>query len=189
MSENDLRFDSTYHRASPSVATATPLSELEEGGGVDGVGSARGVATRKKTPPPPRPPPPKWEEFHRRRAPHNTLLASSLSSTSSSSVHPLPLSPPEGLPSHPPHTSCPTETSKMTHQRSYSLPPQREELEGCQRCSLSQLQERPFSQATPSPGFRRRSFLPVAPQHRERDTPTHYNNSLPPLPPSDNQAR
>uniref|UniRef100_A0A8K9UPE0 PDZ domain-containing protein n=1 Tax=Oncorhynchus mykiss TaxID=8022 RepID=A0A8K9UPE0_ONCMY len=189
MSENDLRFDSTYHRASPSVATATPLSELEEGGGVGGVGSARGVATRKKTPPPPRPPPPKWEEFHRRRASHHTLFASSLSSTSSSSVHPLPLSPPEGLCSHSPHTPCPTETSKMTHQRSYSLPPQREELEGCQRCSLSQLQECPFSQATPSPRFTRRTFRPVAPQHRERDTPTHYDNSLPPLPPSDNQAR
>ncbi|XP_045064191.1 serine/arginine repetitive matrix protein 1-like [Coregonus clupeaformis] len=193
MLENNLCFDSTYCRASPSDATATPLSELEEGGGVGGVGGARGVVTRKKTPPPPRPPPPKWEEFHRRRASHHTLSSSSTTSSVHPSVNPtsppLPFTPPEGPPSHPSHTPCPTETSKMTRQRSYSVPPQREELEGCQRCSLSQLQERPFSQAPPSPGFTRRTFRPVAPHHRERDTPTRHNDSLPPLPPSDNTAR
>ncbi|CAB1345583.1 unnamed protein product, partial [Coregonus sp. 'balchen'] len=193
MLENNLCFDSTYCRASPSVATETPLSELEEGGGVGGVGGARGVVARKKTPPPPRPPPPKWEEFHRRRASHHTLSSSSTTSSVHPSVNPtsppLPFTPPEGPPSHPSHTPCPTETSKMTRQRSYSVPPQREELEGCQRCSLSQLQERPFSQAPPSPGFTRRTFRPVAPHHRERDTPTRHNDSLPPLPPSDNTAR
>ncbi|XP_052315993.1 protein Shroom4 isoform X3 [Oncorhynchus keta] len=193
MSENDLHFGSTHRRTSPSVAMATPLSELEEGGGIEGgrvgVGGIRGAANKNKTLPPPRPPPPKWEQFHRRRASHHTLLSSPLFSTSvSSSIHPLvnptppplPLIPPEGPTSHPSSHPCHPEKSEMTRQRSYSLPPQREELEGCQRCIRSQVQEWRFPQSSPSPGFTHTAFRPVAPPQRDKDTPPRYNNTLPP---------
>lgn len=193
MSENDLHFGSTYRRTSPSVAMVTPLSELEEGGGIEGgrmgVGGIRGAANKNKTLPPPRPPPPKWEQFHRRRASHHTLFTSPLFSTSvSSSVHPLvnptppplPLIPPEGPTSRPSSHPCHPEKSEMTRQRSYSLPPQREELEGCQRCIRCQVQEWRFSQAPPSPGFTHTAFRPVAPPQRDKDTPPRYNDTLPP---------
>uniref|UniRef100_A0A4W6FMZ5 ASD2 domain-containing protein n=1 Tax=Lates calcarifer TaxID=8187 RepID=A0A4W6FMZ5_LATCA len=174
MSENDLRFDSS-HRWSPSISVATSqtLSEVEEGAGGVRRGEAASSArqNRRKTPPPPRPPPPKWEQFHRRRASHHTLFSSSSSSTA-------------------PYSSAPsfsdTETSR---QRSYSLPPERQEVtEGCPRCSCNQtqtqdhafphppsnqspaqFQERPFAVAPPSPMFSRRAFRPVAPPQRERE--------------------
>uniref|UniRef100_A0A674C900 Protein Shroom2-like n=2 Tax=Salmo trutta TaxID=8032 RepID=A0A674C900_SALTR len=197
MSENDLHFGSTYRRTSPSVAMATPLSELVEGGGIEGgrmgVGGIRGAANKNKTLPPPRPPPPKWEQFHRRRASHHTLFTSPLFSTSvSSSVHPLvnptppplPLIPPEGPTSCPSSHPCHHEKSEMTRQRSYSLPPQREELEGCQRCIRSQVQECRFSQAPLSPGFTHTAFRPVAPPQRDKDTPPRDT-----LPPSESCVR
>ncbi|CDQ69284.1 unnamed protein product [Oncorhynchus mykiss] len=179
MSENDLHFGSTHRRTSPSVAMVTPLSELEEGGGIEGgrvgVGGIRGAANKNKTLPPPRPPPPKWEQFHRRRASHHTLFSSPLLSTSvSSSIHPL------GPTSHSSSHPCHPEKSEMTRQRSYSLPPQMEELEGCQRCIRSQVQELRFSQSPPSPGFTHTAFRPVAPPQRDKDTPPRYNDTLPP---------
>uniref|UniRef100_A0A3P8Y872 ASD2 domain-containing protein n=1 Tax=Esox lucius TaxID=8010 RepID=A0A3P8Y872_ESOLU len=153
MSENDLRFESTYRRASPSAATAEPLSVLEEGGGFRG---DRGRVNIKKAPPPPRPPPPKWEQFH------------------------------QGPASYP---SCHPEKTEMTRQRSFSLPPQKEELEGCQHCSRHQVQERPFSQVPPSPRFARMAFRPVVVSDRQRDTPFHFNDTQPPLLLSDSCAR
>lgn len=140
MSENDLRFDSS-HRWSPSISATTSqtLSEVEEWAGAIRGGEAANTArpNRKKTPPPPRPPPPKWEQFHRRRASHHTLFSSS-----SSSPHSIPPSfdTAEGR--------CSTNSSSRvppldtSRQRSYSLPPERQEVsEGCPRCSCSQTQE------------------------------------------------
>ncbi|XP_039677707.1 protein Shroom4 [Perca fluviatilis] len=147
MSENDLRFDSS-HRWSPSISATTSqtLSEVEEwAGGVRG-GEAADTArpNRKKTPPPPRPPPPKWEQFHRRRASHHTLFSSS-----SSPPHSVPPScdAAEGHCSTN-SSSCvpPLDTSR---QRSYSLPPERQEVsEGCPRCSRSQTQEHRYPHAS-----------------------------------------
>lgn len=149
MSENDLRFDSS-HRWSPSISVATSqtLSEVEEGAGSVRGGEAANTArpNRKKTPPPPRPPPPKWEQFHRRRASHHTLFSSS---SSPAPPHAIPPSfdTAEGhysalSSSHIP----PPETSR---QRSYSLPPERQEVsEGCPRCSCSQTQEHTFPHAS-----------------------------------------
>lgn len=146
MSENDLRFDGS-HRWSPSISVATSqtLSEVEEGaGGVRG-GEAANAArpNRKKTPPPPRPPPPKWEQFHRRRASHHTLFSSS----SSAAPHSIP---PSLDTTHSSSYVPPLETSR---QRSYSLPPERQEVsEGCPRCSCSQAQaqEHAFTHASSS---------------------------------------
>ncbi|XP_029382417.1 protein Shroom4 isoform X1 [Echeneis naucrates] len=196
MSENDLRFDSS-HRWSPSISAATSqtLSEVEEGGG--GGDSGREVGSvarqnRKKTPPPPRPPPPKWEQFHRRRASHHTLF-------------PPPATAPQSLP--PSSYLPPAETSR---QRSYSLPPERQEVaEGCPRCSCPQNQDQPFPHAPsnhsqppfqehsftvapPSPMFSRKGFRPVAPPQRESEgnlrslyggQQERGETSLPPPPP------
>ncbi|XP_033465666.2 shroom family member 4 isoform X1 [Epinephelus lanceolatus] len=139
MSENDLRFDSS-HRWSPSISVATSqtLSEVEEGaGGVRG-GEAASTArpNRKKTPPPPRPPPPKWEQFHRRRASHHTLFSSS---TSPHSITPS-FDTAEGRYSSQLSSCGPS--AETSRPRSYSLPPERQEvMEGCPRCSCSQNQE------------------------------------------------
>ncbi|KAJ8007853.1 hypothetical protein DPEC_G00098500 [Dallia pectoralis] len=187
MSENDLLFDSAFRRASPLAAMAEPLSELEEGGGFRG---DRERVNIKKAPRPPRPPPPKWEQFHRRRTSHHTLFASPphfpTSVSSNPTPPPLPLIPPEGPASH---LSCPSEKTEITRQRSFSLPPQREELEACQHCSRSQVQGRPFSQAPPSPRSARRAFRPVVLSDRPEDTPSHYTDTLPSDLPSDSCAR
>ncbi|TKS93099.1 Protein Shroom4 [Collichthys lucidus] len=203
MSENDLRFESN-HRWAPSISMATSqtLSELEEGaGGVRAREAANApIPNRKKTPPPPRPPPPKWEQFHRRRASHHALFTSS--SSSSAAPHCIDYS------THSSSYAPPVETSR---QRSYSLPPERQEVsEGCPRCNCSQaqtqehlhaastnqnqpqVQELPFAVAPPSPMFSRRAFRPVALPQRERDTRGTYggqqermelSSSLPPPPP------
>ncbi|XP_034532644.1 protein Shroom4 [Notolabrus celidotus] len=131
MSENDLRFDSS-HRWSPSISVSTSqtLNEVEEGAG--GVSQNTAQPNRKKTPPPPRPPPPKWEQFHRRRASHHTLFSSSSSTSSASAATPNSI-----------HSSFtpPPETSR---QRSYSLPPERQEAsESCPRCNCNQSQQIP----------------------------------------------
>ncbi|KAM7377033.1 hypothetical protein PAMA_013696 [Pampus argenteus] len=152
MSENDLRFDSS-HRWSPSIfsATSQTLSEVEEGAasfrGGEAASSAR--QNRKKTPPPPRPPPPKWEQFHRRRASHHTLFSSSSPSAAAPSHHP---SVPPSLDTTEGNLSAPSSSyfppPETSRQRSYSLPPQRQEVtEGCPHCSCNQTQERTFSQA------------------------------------------
>lgn len=130
MSENDLRYDSSQ-RWSPSISMATSqtLNELEEGvGGVRGGEPAKCARPNKKRmPPPPRPPPPKWEQFHRRRASHHTLF-----STSSSSQ-------PQGH--YMTHSSSYVPQPEISRQRSYSLPPERQEAsEGCPRCSCHQAQ-------------------------------------------------
>ncbi|KAM6960078.1 LOW QUALITY PROTEIN: protein Shroom4 [Tautogolabrus adspersus] len=136
MSENDLRFDSS-HRWSPSISVAASqtLSEVEEGAGGVRVVEATNTAwpKRKKTPPPPRPPPPKWEQFHRRRASHHALFSSSSSSSSAShSVSPAFVPP-----------------SETSRQRSYSLPPERQEVsEGCPRCNCNQTQQQTYSHAS-----------------------------------------
>lgn len=151
MSENDLRFDSSQ-RWSPSISVATSqtLSEVEEGAG--GIRAGEAARTnRKKAAPPPRPPPPKWEQFHRRRASHHALFSSSSSSSSSSAA---------------PHSIQPPSSYETSRQRSYSLPPERQEApEGCPRCSCSQAQaqehgpshlpsshkqDHPFSHSPPS---------------------------------------
>ncbi|KAM3590755.1 uncharacterized protein V6R79_016078 [Siganus canaliculatus] len=186
MSENDLRFDGS-HRWSPSISTATSqtLSEVEEGGGVRGVAAPHSARlNRKKLPPPPRPPPPKWEQFHRRRASHHTLFASSA---------PPPAPPPSSL-------LPPAEPSR---QRSFSLPPERQEAaDSCPRCSCSQApppelpfsngssnqnqpQEMPFTVAPPSPMFSRRGFRPVAPPPRSSygGRQEEFSSRPPPPPP------
>ncbi|XP_040887018.1 protein Shroom4 isoform X2 [Toxotes jaculatrix] len=189
MSENDLRFDGS-HRWSPSISVATSqtLSEVEEAaGGVRG-GEAANTArqNRKKMPPPPRPPPPKWEQFHRRRASHHTLFSSSSSSTAPHSIPPS-FNTAEGR--HSTHSSSYIPPPETSRQRSYSLPPERQEvMESCPRCSCNQaqtqehpfphvpsnqsqapFQEQSFTVAPPSPMFSRRAFRPVAPPQRERE--------------------
>ncbi|XP_061566671.1 protein Shroom4 isoform X3 [Cololabis saira] len=199
MSENDLRFDSS-HRWSPSISAATSqtLSEIDEGPhrrfmGGNAEGTAR--QNRKKMPPPPRPPPPKWEQFHRRRASHHTLFYSS-SSSSTSSAPPVSINTTAGhYQSHSSSYVPPPETSR---QRSYSLPPERQEVaESCPRCtcnqtqtqertaphapsnqSPAQFQERIYAAASPSPVLSRKAFRPVAPPPVEREVV-----SLPPPPP------
>ncbi|XP_039996446.1 protein Shroom4 isoform X2 [Xiphias gladius] len=189
MSENDLRFDGS-HRWSPSISAATSqtLSEVEEGAGSVRGGEAGSTArqNRKKTPPPPRPPPPKWEQFHRRRASHHTLFSSSPSSAAPHSIPPS-FNTAEGHYST--HSSPDIPSPETSRQRSYSLPPERQEvMEGCPRCSCNQtqtqeppfphapsnqnqaqFQERSFTVAPPSPMFSRRAFRPVAPPQRERE--------------------
>ncbi|KAG7218668.1 hypothetical protein INR49_019792 [Caranx melampygus] len=193
MSENDLRFDGS-HRWSPSISVATSqtLSEVEEGGG-QAARSSSSRQSRKKTPPPPRPPPPKWEQFHRRRASHHTLFPST-----STSPHPTPPSV-SGEGHHPSHSPSYIPLAETSRQRSYSLPPERQEVvESCPRCtchhthtpeqpyahhtptsthSQAQLQEQqqqqqPFTVAPPSPMFSRRAFRPVAPPQGTERGPT-----------------
>lgn len=151
MSENDLRFDSS-HRWSPSIfaATSQTLSEVEEGAGSLMVGDAArsGLANRKKALPPPRPPPPKWEQFHRRRASHHTIFSSS------SSAAPHAITPsfhnPEGH--YTSHSSSSIPLLETARQRSYSLPPERQEVsEGCPRCSRGQAQAQEQTFTHPSP--------------------------------------
>ncbi|CAJ1085845.1 protein Shroom4 [Xyrichtys novacula] len=186
MSENDLRFDSS-HRWSPSISAAASqtLEEVEEGAGGIGRGDAANAAqpNRKKTPPPPRPPPPKWEQFHRRRASHHTLFSSASCSSSAAAPNSA-------------HSSFPA-PSEMSRQRSYSLPPERQEVtENCPRCNCSQTHQdhayphapsnqnqvefhgQPFTVAPPSPMFSRRGFRPVAPPQRERDPRSMYAGQL-----------
>ncbi|XP_029944144.1 protein Shroom4 isoform X2 [Salarias fasciatus] len=176
MSENDLRFDGS-HRWSPSVSMSASqtLSEVEEGGG-----DAAGRQGRKKTPPPPRPPPPKWEQFHRRRASHHALFAA-----------------PAPPPNYSAHSASYVPPPEESRQRSYSLPPERQEASegGCPRCSCVQTQDAPanqhpapfqdraFAVAPPSPMFSRRAFRPVAPPQRETDVREEAGPSLPPPPP------
>lgn len=182
MSENDLRFESSP-RWSPSLFSATSqmLSEVEEAGD-----STSPVWQRRKKAPP-RPPPPKWEQFHRRRASHHALLSSS-----SSAVAPLyiPTSFITSEGQHSARSSSYVPPPETTRQRSYSLPPERQDVtEVCPRCSCSQTQERthdhappnhtpaqfqqrPFAVAPPSPMFSRKMFRPVAPPHPEKlDSP------------------
>ncbi|XP_020778409.2 protein Shroom4 [Boleophthalmus pectinirostris] len=121
MSENDLRFEAPHHRWSPSlsVASTQTLSELDEGVNQN----LREKAAKKKAPPPPRPPPPKWEQFHKRRASHHAIYSSPQTVTGAFSSQ----------------SSFEPETSR---QRSYSLPPRREELSSatttCSKCSCHQ---------------------------------------------------
>lgn len=144
MSENDLRFDSSSRWSSTiSVATSQTLSAVEEGmGDLTGRDAARSAkSNRKKTPPPPRPPPPNWEQFHRRRASHHTLLFPA------SQPHPSSLSTQSSS-----HTA-PLETAR---QRSYSSPPERQDLsESCPRCTCNQSQSQdpryPLSVANQNP--------------------------------------
>lgn len=122
MSENDLHFDTT-HRWSPSlsVASSQTLSEVEEGPS-DG---ATQKPLKKKMPPPPRPPPPKWEQFHKRRASHHAVYSSSVPQSVTADY--------SGQSSYEP---------EMSRQRSYSLPPQRQDLSttaaACPKCSCHQ---------------------------------------------------
>lgn len=191
MSENDLRFESS-HRWSPSLLSATSqmLSEVEEAG--DSTSPAR--QSRKKAPP--RPPPPKWEQFHRRRASHHALLSSSSSSAVAPLYVPASFNTSEGQYSA--RSSSYVPPPETTRQRSYSLPPERQEVtEICPRCSCSQtqtqerthdhappnqtpaqFQQRPFTVAPPSPMFSRKMFRPVAPPHPEKlDTPAETTTS------------
>lgn len=179
MSENDLRFDSN-HRWSPSISSSQTLREVEEGVSIN----STNPPIKKKMPPPPRPPPPKWEQFHRRRASHHALYSSF-----------VPLTVTGGFSSQSSLISEP----EMSRQRSYSLPPQRQDVSGgCPKCSCHQsqpqassnqppaqeiqrypqvpsnqsqpqLQEPLFNIAPPSPMFSRRAFRPVAPPQRDRD--------------------
>lgn len=136
MSENDLRFDSSSRWSSTvSVAASQTLSEVEEGtGDVRGRDAARAAkSNRKKTPPPPRPPPPNWEQFHRRRASHHTLFSSSSSCSSST-----PQAHHASLNTQSSSYMAPVETAR---QRSYSSPPERQDLsESCPRCTCNQSQ-------------------------------------------------
>uniref|UniRef100_A0A096LYR2 Shroom family member 4 n=1 Tax=Poecilia formosa TaxID=48698 RepID=A0A096LYR2_POEFO len=152
MSENDLRFE-TSQRWSPSIyaASSQTLSEMEEGG--DSSSSAR--QRKKKTPPPPRPPPPKWEQFHRRRASHHALLASS----AFAAPQPVPSAFDSAEGRYSDHSSSYVPPPDESRQRSYSLPPERQEAsETCSRCSCSQTQtqEHAFSQS-PAP-FQEHAF-------------------------------
>lgn len=218
MSENDLRFDSSY-RWSPSISVATSqtLSEVEEGTGDRRGGEAANnvKSNRKKTPPPPRPPPPKWEQFHRRRASHHTLF-------SSATTAPQPN--PPSLHTHSSSYIPPLETSR---QRSYSSPLERQNVsESCPRCSCSQAQtqdhrytlpvadqnppqmqqhsyshtpstqtELPFAVAPPSPMFSRKAFRPVALPQKENNLRNMYGDeqerveTLPSLPPPTENSR
>lgn len=178
MSENDLRFDSALRWSPPiHAASSQTLSEMEEGG------DPRSTATqrmKKKTPPPPRPPPPKWEQFHRRRASHHALLATSAFAAAS----PIPASAEETGGRYAAHSSSYVPPPDTSRQRSYSLPPERQEAaDACSRCTCgrtpaqehtvfqpsNQSQEPDFAVAPPSPMFYRKAFRPVAPPHGERE--------------------
>ncbi|KAK7909526.1 hypothetical protein WMY93_014210 [Mugilogobius chulae] len=118
MSENDLRFEPNQ-RWSPSLSltSGSTLSEAEEGFNHD----VREKAPKKA--PPPRPPPPKWEQFHKRRASHHAIYSSS----------------PQNLTG----VICNQSSFELelSRQRSYSLPPQRQELSSasaCSKCSCHQ---------------------------------------------------
>ncbi|XP_061769474.1 protein Shroom4 isoform X2 [Nerophis ophidion] len=169
MSENDLRFNQHWTVYSPTVGQT--LREVEERPAVFRGDTVRGAQlTSRKKNPPPRPPPPKWEQFHRRRASHHMLFCSSSTAP----------------PQHP--STEPTEhlSVESSRQRSYSLPPQRQEVaENCLRCSRHQplpcepafphtsssqhqFSERSFSTAPPSPMFCRQAFRPVVLSPQER---------------------
>ncbi|XP_077399354.1 shroom family member 4 isoform X4 [Vanacampus margaritifer] len=158
MSENDLHVDAGQRWSlSHSTSAGQTLSEVEE---------REDLVTQKKKKPPPRPPPPKWEQFHRRRSSHHTLFAS------------LSAVPPQHPSAH--------STSEPSRQRSYSLPPQRQEVpESCPRCSChrprtqepafahapsdrQQFPELSLTIAPPSPMFSRRAFRPVVPTYFEQ---------------------
>lgn len=180
MSENDLRFDGS-HRWSPaiSVVTSQTLSEVEEGvGSIRGREAANaGQSNRKKMPPPPRPPPPKWEQFHRRRASHHGLFSTSTFTAPQSTTPSFGST--EGY--YPTSSYIPpVETSR---QRSYSLPPERQEVsESCLRCTCShakpqehafthpssnqnqpQMQEHPFTHAPSNQNQAQELPLNIAP--------------------------
>ncbi|XP_077356557.1 shroom family member 4 isoform X2 [Festucalex cinctus] len=152
MSENNLLVERRPH----STSAGQKLSEVEE--------RAEDLVTQKKKKAPPRPPPPKWEQFHRRRSSHHTLFASSSAPPQRSSIEQHPSA----------HL-----TSEPSRQRSYSLPPQRQEVaESCPHCSCHrpptqvpsdrhQYPELSFSIAPPSPVFSRRAFRPVIPTYFE----------------------
>ncbi|XP_036002172.1 protein Shroom4 [Fundulus heteroclitus] len=201
MSENDLRFESG-HRWSPSIhaSVSQTLSEMEEGGGPTGAGSQK-----KKTPPPPRPPPPKWEQFHRRRASHHALLASSTFAAPPAT----PASSGSAERHYSAHSSSYVPPPDASRQRSYSLPPERQEVaETCSQCSCSRtrtqehalpqpsnqspapFQERTSAVAPPSPMFSRKAFRPVAPAHvgMEYAFGAEPVASLPPPPPPPAEA-
>ncbi|XP_054609559.1 protein Shroom4 isoform X2 [Dunckerocampus dactyliophorus] len=173
MSENDICFTNNQHwMPSHSSAVSQTLSEVkEQTAAVQGDVLHSAQLTQRKKNPPPRPPPPKWEQFHRRRASQHMLFCSSSTA------------PPQ-------HTSTePTEhlNAEPCRQRSYSLPPQRQEVaENCPRCSCHQprppepafshipsswhqFPELSFSIAPFSPRFSRRAFRPVEPPTRERE--------------------
>uniref|UniRef100_A0A3Q4GY98 Shroom family member 4 n=1 Tax=Neolamprologus brichardi TaxID=32507 RepID=A0A3Q4GY98_NEOBR len=126
MSENDLRFDSSQ-RWSPSISMATSqtLSEVEEGNMRRGDASSVSRQNRKKTPPPPRPPPPKWEQFHRRRASHHALFSSS---SASAAPHSIPASFNSPGAHYSAHLSTYVPPPDTSRQRSFSLPPERQEV-------------------------------------------------------------
>ncbi|XP_030018103.1 protein Shroom4 isoform X2 [Sphaeramia orbicularis] len=167
MSENDIRFDSS-HRWSPSISTATSqiLSEVEEGA----VSTTR--PNKKKTPPPPRPPPPKWDQFHRRRASHHALFSTSSTSATPQSI-PSTFNSTEG--NHVTHASSYTPASETSRQRSYSLPPQRQEVtEGCPRCSCNQTQA---SQEPSFPHTLSNQSQPQMQEHHFRHSPSNQNQT------------
>ncbi|KAM9827160.1 protein Shroom4 [Neosynchiropus ocellatus] len=127
MSENDLRFDRSQRwLPADSRTDRHPLIEVEEhvNGGSGGEPKNTTQTAKKKTPPPPRPPPPKWEQFHRRRASHHTLFTAA------------PHSQPIFASSNTTEDHLANQVSNETsRQRSYSLPPQRQEVaNSCSRC-------------------------------------------------------
>ncbi|XP_072314846.1 uncharacterized protein shroom4 [Eucyclogobius newberryi] len=160
MSESDLRFDAHLQRWSPSpcFAGARTLSEVDEG--VDH--RAREEPAKKKTPPPPRPPPPKWEQFHKRRASHHAIHAPSAHNAT-------------GVAS----------SSETSRQRSYSLPPQREDListNTCTSCSCHQNLPRDQENArNPHHGrqnlqYSREEVLQDRPKPKNLHQHPHYNH-------------
>ena len=201
MSENDLSFDSSQ-RWSPSISAATSqiLSEAEEGadGIMRGDAAGSGRQNRKKMPRPPRPPPPKWEQFHRRRASHQALLSSS--SSSSAALRAVPASFDTAERHYSAHSASYVPPPDTSRQRSYSLPPERQEVaESCPRCSCNQAQTQErtlphapsnqnpaqdcsFTVAPPSPMFSRKAFRPVALPQSEREVNLR-SEAAAPLPP------
>ncbi|XP_053716717.1 protein Shroom4 isoform X2 [Synchiropus splendidus] len=138
MSENDLRFDRSQRwLPADSRADRHPLIEVEEhttgGSGEEPKDTTQ--TAKKKTPPPPRPPPPKWEQFHRRRASHHTLFTTA--------PHNQPMCTSSNTTEDHLTNEAPNETSR---QRSYSLPPQRQEVaDSCSRCCCEKSQRQSFS--------------------------------------------
>ncbi|XP_033839989.2 protein Shroom4 [Periophthalmus magnuspinnatus] len=126
MSENDLRFEAPHQRWSPSlsIASTQTLTEVNEGFNQN----LTEKTAKKKTPPPPRPPPPKWEQFHKRRASHHAIYSSSPQTVTGA-------------------FSSQSSFEETSRQRSYSLPPTRQELSSttstCSKCSCHQDQNFP----------------------------------------------
>nr|XP_057924265.1 protein Shroom4 [Doryrhamphus excisus] len=168
MSENDICFPNSQHwMPSHTSAVNQTLTDVKERtADVRGEVVHSAQLTHRKKNPPPRPPPPKWEQFHRRHASQHMVFCSSSTA------------PPQ-------HTSTEHLNAEPCRQRSYSLPPQRQEVaENCPRCSCNQPRppEPAFSHipsscqqfpepsiAQFSPMFSRRAFRPVAPPTRERE--------------------